>query len=144
MAYKPPSDPAKAAKKKEEVEARLKKKQEKKVKKEQKKAEKELKKKEGGGQKGLSIKKPSIKKPSLTKKKVAPGAPNEPKKPKEGGNGLKKIDLFGKDAKAKNKVLEEEKADLQNKTADLEGRLSAMSMSNQQAKVIMQQAINGM
>jgi len=139
MAYKPPSDPAKAAKKKEEVETRLKKKQEKKAKKEQKKAEKELKKKEGGGQKGLSIKKPS-----LTKKKVAPGAPNEPKKPKEGDNGLKKLDLFGKDAKAKNKALEEEKASLENKTVDLEGRLQHMSMSQKQAKQVLQQAINGM
>ncbi len=144
MAYKPPSDPAKAAKKKEEVETRLKKKQEKKAKKEQKKAEKELKKKEGGGQKGLSIKKPSIKTPSLTRKKVTPGAPNEPKKPKEGDNGLKKIDLFGKDAKAKNKALEEEKASLENKTVDLEGRLQHMSMSQKQAKQVLQQAINGM
>jgi len=140
MAYKPPSDPAKAAKKKEEVEARLKKKQEKKVKKEQKKAEKELKKKEGGGQKGLSIKKPSIKTPSLTRKKVTPGAPNESKN----DNGLKKIDLFGKDAKAKNKALEEEKASLENKTVDLEGRLQHMSMSQKQAKQVLQQAINGM
>jgi hypothetical protein len=137
MALKPPSNPAKAAAKKEQAEA---KKREKKAKKEQKKAEKELKKKEGGGQKGLSIKKPSIKTPSLTRKKVTPGAPNESKN----DNGLKKLDLFGKDAKAKNKVLEEEKATLENKTASLEGRLQHMSMSQQQAKQVLQQAINGM
>ena len=140
MAYKPPSDPAKAAKKKEQVLARLKKKSEKKAKQQERKAKKLLKEKEeGGGKKGLSSL--SIKKPSLKKNKVTPGAQKEPKKPKEGATGLKKIDLFGKDAKAKNAVLEEEKAALESKNADLEGRMRNMSMNNQRAKQIMQQAM---
>ena len=140
MALKPPSNPAKAAAKKEQAEA---KKREKKAKKEQKKAEKELKKKEGGGKNGRSIKKPSLK-----KQKVTPGAPNESKKPKE---GTKKFDLFGKEAKGKVVELEQEKAELENKNTDLEhkiasleGQLRNMSVSQKQTKHMMQQALNAL
>jgi hypothetical protein len=136
MALKPPSNPAKAAAKKEQAEA---KKREKKAKKEQKKAEKELKKKEGGGKNGRSM---------MKKKKVTPGAPNESKKPKE---GTKKFDLFGKEAKGRVVELEQEKAELENKNTDLEhkiasleGQLRNMSVSQKQTKHMMQQALNAL
>jgi hypothetical protein len=140
MAYTPPSDPVKAAKKKAAIEARLQKKNEKMKAKEEKKAKKMAGKKDGD--KKTMLKKPSM--PSL-KKKVSPdGAKKEPKKdaPTDGEpKGLKKIDLFGKEAKAKNAVLEEEKAQLEQKTSALERQLGNMSMKNQRAKQMIQQAM---
>lgn len=147
MAYKPPSDPAKAAKKKAAIEARLQKKKEKQQKKEEKKANKANKKnakKDGKDGKDGTKKKTILKKPSLPskKKKVSPDGAMKPAKSKdEGAKGLKKIDLFGKDAKAKNAVLEEEKAQLEQKTDALERQLGNMSMKNQRAKQMMQQAM---
>ena len=144
MAYKPPSDPAKAAKKKAAIEARLQKKKEKQQKKEEKKANKANKKNAKKDGKDGTKKKTILKKPSLPSKKtkVSPDGAMKPAKSKdEEAKGLKKIDLFGKDAKAKNAVLEEEKARLEQKTDALERQLGNMSMKNQRAKQMMQQAM---
>jgi len=140
MAYKLPSDPAKAAKKKAEIEARLQKKNDKKRAMEEKKAKKNDGEKDGT--KKTILKKPSM--PSM-KKKVSPdGAEKESKKDKPNGgkeSKKKKIDLFGKEAKAKNAVLEAEKAQLEQKTSALERQLGNMSVKNQRAKQMMQQAM---
>ena len=144
MAYKPPSDPAKAAKKKAAIEARIQKKNENKKKKEEKKANKANKKNGMKDSKDGAKKKKILKKPSMPsmKKKVSPdGAKKEVKSKDDETKGLKKIDLFGKDAKAKNAVLEEEKAQLEQKTNALERQLGNMSMKTQRAKQMMQQAM---